>query len=233
VNQRVKELKKEVLKANLDLVKHGLVILTWGNVSAYDKESGLVVIKASGIEYDEMGTEHMTVTDLDGNIVEGKYKPSSDLPTHLVLYKASPGIGSVVHTHSEFATIWSQTGNAIPCLGTTHSDYFCGEIPNTRKMTPKEIHSAYEENTGHVIVERFKNLDYAKMRAVLVHSHGPFVWGSTPEEAVLNSVVLEYIAKMAYCNSEMSNGKPHIIQEELMLKHYNRKFGKDAYYGQK
>jgi len=233
MNQRIQELKKEVLDANLGLVKHGLVILTWGNVSAFDPDSGLVVIKASGIEYDVMGLEHMVVTDMEGTVVDGDYKPSSDLPTHLVLYKEFPGTLSVVHTHSQFATIWSQSGKSIPCLGTTHSDYFCGKIPNTRRMTPEEIKNKYEENTGHVIVERFADLDHKEMKAVLVNSHGPFVWGDTPNEAVLNSVVLEYIAKMAYCNSEMAFGKPEIIQEELMLKHYNRKFGADAYYGQK
>jgi len=233
VNQRVQQLKKEVLKANLDLNKYGLVILTWGNVSAIDRESGLVVIKASGIEYDEMREEHMTVTDLDGNIVEGKYKPSSDLQTHLVLYKESPVIGSIVHTHSQFATIWSQSGKEIPCFGGTHADHFCGAIPVTRKMTPEEINGEYEENTGHVIVERFKDLDYDKMRAVLIINHAPFTWGATPADAVQNSVVLEYAAKMAYCNVEMAEGKPNFMQPELMLKHYNRKNGKDAYYGQK
>jgi len=233
MNQKIQELKKSVLEANLDLVKHDLVILTWGNVSAFDPESGLIVIKASGIEYDKMGVEHMTVVDLDGNTVDGAYKPSSDLPTHLVLYKKFPDVRSIIHTHSQFATMWAQAGKPIPCLGTTHSDYFCGEIPCTREMTPEEIADSYEENTGHVIVERFANIEYNKVKAVLVHSHGPFVWGDTPDDAVHNSVVLEFISKMAFCNYEIAGGKPESIQTELMLKHYNRKFGKDAYYGQK
>lgn len=233
MNQTVENLKKEVLEANLDLVKHGLVILTWGNVSAFDPESGLVVIKASGVEYDKMGTEHMVVVDMDGKTVDGDYNPSSDLPTHLVLYKKFSGIRSVVHTHSEFATIWAQAGRSIPDLGTTHSDYFCGDIPCTRIMTAEEIAGPYEENTGHVIVERFKELDYQKIKAVLVHSHGTFVWDSTPSAAIHNCMVLEYIAKMAYCNMNLADGRPEPIQTELMLRHYERKFGKNAYYGQK
>lgn len=231
--KNLENLKRTVLEANLDLVRHGLVILTWGNVSAFDPDSGLVVIKASGVEYEKMGTEHMTVVDLDGKIVDGAYKPSSDLPTHLVLYKKFPGVRSVVHTHSQFATIWAQSGRSIPCLGTTHADYFCGEIPCTRRMTPEEIAGAYEENTGHVIVERFSGLDCQKMKAALVHSHGVFVWDETPGGAIHNCVILEYVAKMAYCNAVLSGGQPGSIQPELMHKHYDRKFGADAYYGQK
>ncbi len=230
----LENLKDEVLTANLELVSKNLVISTWGNVSGFDPDSKLVVIKASGVHYDEMSAKHMTVVDLEGNIVEGEYLPSTDTPTHIELYKemGMKGIHGMVHTHSQYATTWAQFGQDIPCYGTTHVDYYYGNIPCTRCMTPEEIATEYEKNTGKVIIERFKDMDYQKMNAVLVHSHGPFVWGKTPADAVLHSQVLEYVAEMALFNHLMSNGKLPLIQEELKNKHYNRKFGKDAYYGQ-
>jgi L-ribulose-5-phosphate 4-epimerase len=235
-----KELKERVLEANLDLVKRNLVISTWGNVSGYDEASGLFAIKASGVPYDGMKAEHMTVLDLEGKIVEGDYAPSTDTPTHIVLYRAfkEQGIRGIVHTHSQFATMWAQTGLDLPCFGTTHGDYFYGDIPATRSMTPGEIQGEYEKNTGEVIVEtlKTKNTTCRYMSAVLVRSHGPFVWGDSPAEAVLHSHVLEYIAQMAYCGITLYNtiqGKPlPAIQRELADKHYNRKFGPGAYYGQ-
>lgn len=227
-------LKKEVLAANLDLVTKNLVISTWGNVSGYDPDTNLMVIKASGVHYDEMKEEHMVVVDMEGNVVEGDYMPSTDTDTHIELYKAfkDSGIRGLVHTHSQYATMWAQFGQDIPAYGTTHCDYFYGDIPCTRLMTPEEIAGEYEKNTGTVILERFKEIDCRKMNAVLVHSHGPFVWGASPLAAVLNSQVLEYISKMAWCNYIMSDGKLPRIQEELKTKHYNRKFGENAYYGQ-
>ena len=190
-------LKEKVLKANLDLPRYNLVTFTWGNVSGYDKESGLVVIKPSGVPYDEMTIDDLVVVDLDGNVVEGTKKPSSDTATHLVLYKNFPNIGGVVHTHSPWATSWAQAGQAIPALGTTHGDYFYGDIPCTRRMTQAEISGDYELETGNVIVETFKTLDPDAVPSVLVHGHAPFNWGKDPEEAVHNAVVLEEVAKMA------------------------------------
>lgn len=227
----LEQLKKEVLEANLKLVKYGLVTFTWGNVSGIDREKGLVVIKPSGVEYDGMKAEDMVVTDLDGNVVEGKWKPSSDTPTHLVLYKAFPTIGGIVHTHSRKATSWAQAGRGIPAYGTTHGDYFYGEIPCTRKMTPDEIAGEYEKETGNVIVETFDDKSYADIPAVLVNSHGPFAWGTSPDNAVHNAVVLEELAFMAY-NTEAINPDVGVMQKELLDKHYLRKHGKDAYYGQ-
>jgi L-ribulose-5-phosphate 4-epimerase len=237
----IQELKERVLEANLDLVKKGLVIMTWGNVSGYDPETGYVAIKASGVKYEEMKTEHMTILDLEGNTVEGKYRPSTDTPTHLVLYRSfkDQGIRGLVHTHSQFATMWAQSGLDIPCLGTTHGDYFYGDIPVSRLLSTTEIQGEYEKNTGEVILEtlKTKKTDCRHMSAVLVRSHGPFVWGDSPAEAVEHSLVLEYIAKMAYCNVVMNYSfqeKPAPrIQQELADKHYNRKFGPGAYYGQK
>ncbi len=200
----LEQLKKEVLEANLKLVKYGLVTFTWGNVSGIDREKGLVVIKPSGVEYDGMTAEDMVVIDLDGNVVEGKWKPSSDTPTHLVLYKAFTKIGGIVHTHSRKATSWAQAGRGIPAYGTTHGDYFYGEIPCTRKMKPEEIAGEYEKETGNVIVETFKDKSYADIPAVLVNSHGPFAWGTNPDNAVHNAVVLEELAFMAY-NTEAIN----------------------------
>lgn len=226
----LKKLKKEVYKANLDLVKHGLVIFTWGNVSAIDREKGLVVIKPSGVSYDDMTDDDMVVVDLDGKVVEGAYKPSSDTATHLVLYKHFLDIGAVVHTHSEWATIWAQAGQAVPALGTTHADYFYGEIPCTRKLTKDEIESSYELETGNVIVEKFQKLDPNAIPGVLVHNHGPFAWGKDAHDAVHNAVVMEAVSKMAYYTLKIKEVAP--IDQHLLDKHYLRKHGKDAYYGQ-
>jgi L-ribulose-5-phosphate 4-epimerase len=226
----LKDLKKQVCKANLDLVKHGLVLFTWGNVSAIDRKKGLVVIKPSGVSYDNMKAEDMVVVDLDGNVVEGQYKPSSDTATHVVLYKNFKDIGGVVHTHSEWATIWSQSGKPVPALGTTHADYYYGSIPCTRKLTAEEIDAAYEKETGNVIVETFKDLDPNAIPGVLVNNHGPFSWGKDAHEAVHNAVVMEAVSKMAYYTLKI-NDVPSIDQE-LLDKHYLRKHGKNAYYGQ-
>ena len=230
----LEKLKQEVLEANLQLPKHGLITFTWGNVSGIDRESGLVVIKPSGVPYDGMTAEDMVVVDLDGNVVEGKWKPSSDTPTHVVLYKAFPECGGVVHTHSRWATIYAQAGRDIPALGTTHGDYFYGAIPCTRKMTPEEIGGVpghYERETGKVIVETFADKNPDAIPAALVHSHGPFVWGKSPADAVYNAVVLEELACMAWQNQLMDRDIPP-MQQELLDKHYLRKHGKDAYYGQ-
>ena len=229
----LEELKQKVLEANLALVKHGLVVFTWGNVSGIDREKGLVVIKPSGVSYDTMMAEDMVVVDLQtGKTVEGKRKPSSDTPTHLALYRAFPTLGGIVHTHSRFATSWAQAGRGIPAYGTTHGDYFYGEIPCTRKMTPEEIGGEYELETGNVIVERFKDLSAADIPAVLVHSHGPFAWGENPENAVHNAVVLEELAFMAF-HTEALSPDASVMQQQLLDKHYLRKHGKNAYYGQK
>jgi len=225
-------LKQKVLEANLELVAKGLVIYTWGNVSGIDREKGLVVIKPSGVPYESMKAEHMVVVDLEGKVVEGDLNPSSDTPTHLVLYKAFPEIGGIVHTHSTWATQWAQAGKSIPCLGTTHADYFYGEIPCTRPMTDEEIKGAYEAETGNVIVETFKGLNPMHMPAVLVNGHGPFAWGKDAQNAVHNSVVLEEVAKMAH-NSLMLNPGLKGISQTLLDKHFLRKHGANAYYGQK
>ena len=228
----LKKLKEQVLAANLLLPKHGLVTFTWGNVSAIDREKGLVVIKPSGVEYDEMTADDMVVVDLaTGERVEGKLKPSSDTPTHLVLYRAFPGLGGIVHTHSRWATTMAQLGRGIPALGTTHADYFYGEIPCTRKMTPAEIAGEYERETGNVIVETFQGKNPEDIPAVLVHSHGPFAWGKDAHEAVHNAVVLEEVAKMAY-RAETINQRIQPAPQELQDKHYYRKHGANAYYGQ-
>ncbi len=225
-------LKEQVLAANLALPRHGLVTFTWGNVSGIDREKGLVVIKPSGVEYDGMTAEDMVVVDLDGNVVEGKWNPSSDTPTHLVLYRAFPTLGGIVHTHSTWATSWAQAGLRIPAYGTTHGDYFYGAIPCTRQMTPEEIAGEYEKETGNVIVETFRECSACEIPAVLVHSHGPFAWGKDPAEAVHNAVVLEEVACMAYRTRRLNPIAPS-MQQELLDKHYLRKHGKDAYYGQK
>ena len=235
----LEKLKEQVCRANLDLVKHGLVLFTWGNVSAIDRESGLVVIKPSGVSYDTMKPEDMVVVDLAGKVVEGSLKPSSDTPTHLVLYKAFPEIGGIVHTHSTFATAWAQAGLDIPCIGTTHADYFLGSIPCTRSMKKAEVQGEYETETGNVIVERFKGMDPIDTPAVLVRNHGPFTWGMDPDNAVHNAVVLEEVAKMAFASCaihlstlDIVNHKP-TMNRHLIEKHYSRKHGPDAYYGQK
>lgn len=226
----LEKLKQEVFQANLDLVKHGLVIFTWGNVSSIDREKGLVVIKPSGVSYDDMKADDMVVLDLEGKTVEGKLKPSSDTATHLVLYQSFPNIGGVAHTHSTFATAWSQAGKDIPNIGTTHADYFKDDIPCTRPMTPAEIASEYERETGKVIVERFKELNPDYTPGVLVNNHGPFTWGTDARNAVHNAVVLEQIAKMAFIARSIN---PDLkMNEELIKKHFYRKHGKDAYYGQ-
>ncbi len=227
------ELKLKVFEANLLLPKYGLVTFTWGNVSGIDRENGLIVIKPSGVEYDEMSAEDMTVVDLNGKVVEGRYKPSSDTPTHIELYKAFPNIGGIVHTHSRQAVSFAQAGRGIPAYGTTHGDYFYGKIPCTRLMTKEEIEGEYEKETGKVIVETFnkRNIDPDQMPGVLVHSHGPFTWGTDPDNAVHNSVVLEETAFMAF-NTIMLNPNIQPMQKELLDKHYLRKHGANAYYGQ-
>ena len=229
----LEELKKEVYEANMLLPKYGLVTFTWGNVSGIDREKGLFVIKPSGVEYDKLKPEDMVVVDLKGNKVEGDYKPSSDTATHMVLYNHFPNIGGVVHTHSSWATSWAQAGRGIPCYGTTHADYLYGEIPCMRNLTQEEIDEAYELNTGNVIVNEFARmkLDYVAMPAVLCKNHGPFTWGKDAHEAVHNAVVLEEVAKMA-ARTETINPDVKPAPQMLQDKHYYRKHGKNAYYGQ-
>lgn len=224
-------LKEKVARANLDLVKHGLVIFTWGNVSAIDRETGLVVIKPSGVSYDDMKPSDMVVVDLEGRVVEGSLKPSSDTPTHLVLYKSFPMIGGVVHTHSTYATAWAQAGRDIPNIGTTHADYFHDSVPCTEDMTADEVNGAYELETGNVIVRRFHGLNYSHTPGVLVKNHGPFTWGKDASEAVHNAVVLEQVAKMAFISININ---PALTMNPFLVeKHFSRKHGPDAYYGQK
>ena len=227
-------LKKIVCDANLELPRYGLVTFTWGNVSAIDRPSGLVVIKPSGVPYEGMTAEDMVVVDLDGKVVEGKWRPSSDTATHVELYKAFPAIGGVVHTHSSYATSWAQAGRDIPCYGTTHADYFYGDIPCLRCLTKEEIEDAYERNTGLLIVGEFARLgkDPAAVPGCLCKNHGPFTWGRDAAEAVHNAVVLEEVAKMAY-RCETINPQVRPAPQELQDKHYLRKHGKNAYYGQK
>ena len=229
----LEQLKEEVLQANLLLPKHGLVTFTWGNVSGIDRDKGLVVIKPSGVEYDGMSADDMVVVDLDGNRVEGKWKPSSDTATHVALYKAFPALGGIVHTHSRWATSFAQAGRGIPAFGTTQGDYFYGEIPCTRKMTPEEIAGEYERETGNVIIETFvkRGIEAADVPAVLVCSHGPFAWGTDAMNAVHNAVVLEEVAFMAFHAMALTPGLPP-MQQELLDKHYLRKHGANAYYGQ-
>jgi len=229
----LEELKRQVCKANLDLVKEGLVIQTWGNASGIDRERGIIVIKPSGVPYSGMKPEHMVAVSLEtGKVVEGKLKPSSDTPTHLVLYRAFAGIGGVVHTHSLFATAWAQACRPLLAYGTTQADYWYGEVPYTRKLKPAEIKMDYEANTGHVIVETLKKVDPLQHPAVLVASHGPFTWGKDVHDAVHNAAVLEFIARL---NSETLRINPKItpMQQTLLDKHFLRKHGPDAYYGQK
>ena len=226
-------LKMQVLEANLLLPKYGLITFTWGNVSGIDREKGHVVIKPSGVEYEGMTADHMVVVDLEtGKTIDGDLSPSSDTATHLALYKSFPNIGGVVHTHSRWATIFAQAGMSIPALGTTHADYFYGEIPCTRKMTSSEITGEYEAETGKVMIERFSGIDPDTVPAALVYSHGPFTWGKDAADAVHNAVVLEEIAFMAWHNL-MLEPKIKPMQQELLDKHYLRKHGKNAYYGQK
>ncbi len=226
----LEELKDKVCRANLDLVRHGLVLFTWGNVSAIDRESGLVVIKPSGVSYDDMKPEDMVVVDLDGKVVEGRLNPSSDTPTHIVLYKAFPRAGGVVHTHSTYATSWAQAGLDIPNIGTTHADYFHDAVPCTPDMTESEVKGEYELETGNVIVRRFEGLNPVHTPGVLVKNHGPFTWGKDADEAVYNAVVLEQVAKMASISFGIN---PALTMNPLLIeKHFSRKHGPGAYYGQ-
>lgn len=229
----LEELKKRVYAANMELPKYGLVTFTWGNVSEIDRESGLFVIKPSGVPYEELTSEDMVVMDLSGKKVEGRYNPSSDTPTHLELYKAFPEIGGIVHTHSSWATSWAQAGRSIPCYGTTHADYIYGEVPCVRTLTKEEIDEAYEKNTGLLIVSEFqkRGLDVKAVPAVLCKNHGPFAWGKDAAEAVHNAVVLEEVAKMAV-RTEQINPSVQPTPQELQDKHYYRKHGANAYYGQ-
>ena len=223
-------LKEQVFKANLDLVKHNLVIFTWGNVSGIDRGTGLVVIKPSGVSYDTMTVDDMVVVDLDGNVVEGNLRPSSDTPTHLELYRSFPDIGGVVHTHSTYATAWAQAGIDLPSIGTTHADYFHDAVPCTPDMTREEVQGDYELETGRVIVRRFEGLNPVHTPGVLVKNHGPFTWGKTPDEAVHNAVVLEQVARMAFIAYQVN---PSLTMNPLLIeKHFNRKHGPGAYYGQ-
>jgi L-ribulose-5-phosphate 4-epimerase len=226
------QLKQDVCQANIELEKQGLVIYSWGNVSGIDRDAAVIAIKPSGVAYDKLTTDEMVILDLEGNIVEGNLKPSSDTPTHLELYRNFKSIGGVCHTHSPNATMWAQASREIPCFGTTHADYFYGSIPVTDLMTEKEIESDYELNTGKVIVRRFKDLEPLQMPAVLVANHGPFAWGITPTKAVESAVVLEEVAKIALGTITV-NPKQKQISKTLLDKHYLRKHGKNAYYGQK
>lgn len=229
----LEELKKQVYEANIALVKNGLVLFTWGNVSGIDRESGLVVIKPSGVDYDTMTAEDMVVVDLDGKRAEGDLNPSSDTPTHVELYKAFPNIGGIVHTHSTYSTAFAQSGLDIPAMGTTHADYFYGDIPCTGKMTDAAINGEYEKETGTIIIDTFRerNIDPDAVPGVNVHSHGPFAWGKNPDNAVYNATVMEQVAKMAMMNLLLDRNVEH-IQQTLLDKHYLRKHGKNAYYGQ-
>lgn len=227
----LEKLKQEVLEANLLLPEYGLVTFTWGNVSGIDRESGLVVIKPSGVPYKGMSVEDMVVVDLDGNRVEGKWKPSSDTPTHVELYKAFPECGGIVHTHSRWATTFAQAGLDIPAMGTTQADYFYGDIPCTRMLTPEEIAGEYEKETGSVIIETFRDRSPTDIPGVVVHSHGPFAWGASAHEAVHNAVVMEEVAFMDWHAMMIAHGAGR-MQSELLDRHYLRKHGKNAYYGQ-
>ena len=228
-----KKLKEEVLKANLLLPKYGLVVFTWGNVSAIDREKGVVAIKPSGVEYDDMQAEDIVIVDLaTGNVLDGKLKPSSDTPTHLELYKQFPNIGGIVHTHSRWATIFAQAKHPIKAYGTTHADYFYGEIPCTRLLSEAEITGEYELNTGKVIVETFKDLDPGFVPGVVVASHGPFAWGKNALDAVHNAVVMEEVSMMSW-HAKVENPNLDSMQQTLLDKHFLRKHGKNAYYGQK
>jgi L-ribulose-5-phosphate 4-epimerase len=228
----LESLRAEVCEANLEVVRRGLVLYTFGNASGISREQGLVAIKPSGVPYETLRPEHLVITDLEGRIVEGNLKPSSDLPTHLALYRAFPAIGGVLHTHSRYATAWAQAGREIPCLGTTHADYFHGPVPVTDRMQPGEIESDYEWNTGQVILRRFAGIDPIVKPGVLVAGHAPFCWGRTPAEAAHNAVVLEEIACLAY-HALTINPEASAISDALRDKHFLRKHGPKAYYGQK
>jgi L-ribulose-5-phosphate 4-epimerase len=227
-----KELREEVLEANLELVRRNLVVFTFGNASGFDRARGLAVIKPSGVPYEKLRPEDLVATDLDGNIVEGNLRPSSDLPTHLALYRTFEQANGVVHTHSRYATAWAQANRPIPCFGTTHADYFHGPVPVTRPMKPEEIQSEYEWNTGEVIIERFRDLDPVATPAVLVSGHAPFCWGPSPTEATHTAAIVEEIAHMAFLTITI-NGESAAISQALHDKHFLRKHGPGAYYGQK
>jgi L-ribulose-5-phosphate 4-epimerase len=233
LSKRLVKLKEEVYRANLELVKQGLVIYTWGNVSGIDRESNLVVIKPSGVDYDTMTVDDMVVIDINGKQIEGDLRPSSDTPTHLALYREYDIIGSVVHTHSEWVTPWAQAGANIPCYGTTHADYFYGEILCTRQLTEEEINTEYELNTGLVMIETLNNNNIKPLESpgMIIFNHGPFSWGETPDKAVHNAKVMEEVAKMAW-RTEKINPRVRPISQELLNKHYLRKHGENAYYGQ-
>jgi len=228
----LERLKEDVLQANLDLITYGLVTLTWGNVSGIDRQQELVVIKPSGVDYNKMKANDMVVVDLNGNVVDGDLKPSSDTATHCELYKAFPDIGGITHSHSEYATIFAQALREIPCYGTTHADHFYGPVPITRQLTEDEVNTDYETNTGKVIVERFNDVDPAAVPGVLVAGHAPFTWGKDPAKSVKNNLVLERIAKMALYSKQLNSDLPP-LPEYILKKHYTRKHGPDAYYGQK
>ncbi len=226
----LEKLKKDVCRANLDLVRHGLVVHTWGNVSGRDMESGLIVIKPSGINYESMKPGDMVVIDKDGEVIEANLKPSTDAPTHLYLYNTYPSIGGIVHTHSSYATSWAQAGKAIPPFGTTHADHYYGKVPCTRLLTDKEIDGDYELNTGKIIVEAMGSVNPLTVPSVLVNGHGPFCWGTDADNAVYNAVALEEISRMAFYTVLLGKSEP--IDKSLLDKHFNRKHGKGAYYGQ-
>jgi len=229
---QLRELREQVLDANLELVRKGLVLYTFGNASGIDRERNLVVIKPSGVDYERLTAEDLVIVDLNGGIVEGALNPSSDVKTHLLLYREFPAIGGVVHTHSEFATGWAQAGRAIPCYGTTHADYFYGEVPVTRPLSDEEIEADYEYNTGVVIAGRFKQLDPLAVPGVLVANHAPFAWGRTAAGAAYNAVVLEYVARLAF-RTVLIEGEAATVSSRLLRKHYERKHGPKATYGQK
>lgn len=225
-------LKKDVLQANQQLVTHHLVTFTWGNVSGYKPDERLMVIKPSGVPYEDLQINDMVVVDLNGNVIDGDLNPSSDTPTHLELYKAFPKIQGIVHTHSEWATAWAQAGRSIPCAGTTHADYFYGEIPCTRRLTPNEVNNAYEKETGTVIIEAFQYKSPIEVPGAIVHSHAPFAWGTSPHDAIHNAVVLEKVAKMTFLSEQLQGKHPYHLDHYVLNKHYERKHGKNAYYGQ-
>jgi len=227
----LEQLKGEVCQANLELVRRGLVTLTWGNVSGISDDRKLVVIKSSGVYYEQMKPEHMVVVDLEGNVVEGNLRPSTDTPSHVILYKHFEGVGGVTHTHSCRATAFAQARVELPCFGTTHADHFCGPVPVTRPLSPEEVESAYEANTGRVIVERFGEFDPLEMPAVLVAGHAPFTWGRNPAESVKNAVALEAVAEMAIATIAIRADAPR-LEDYVLEKHYQRKHGTNAYYGQ-
>ncbi|RSL34875.1 L-ribulose-5-phosphate 4-epimerase [Salibacterium salarium] len=229
----LEQLKKEVVLANQWLEKYDLVTFTWGNVSGFDPNSGNLVIKPSGVPYEDLTIDNIVVVSLDGTVVEGSLKPSSDTPTHIELYKAFPEVKGIVHTHSDWGTAWAQAGKGIPCAGTTQADYFFGEIPCTRRLTKEEVETDYEKCTGDVIIETFKDINPIEVPGVVVHGHAPFAWGNSPASALHNAVVLEKTAKMTFLSQQLAGTeKPEVLDDYVLNKHYQRKHGKNAYYGQ-